>query len=811
MILTVILLIASGVGAAGWMSNRKDYADTLFVFLVGIPVFLGTAGLLLADAGRFDVVCLSLLTGFWGLTGLWRLIRKARFCCYGYGGLTLTVLLFGVTSAILFSRPHTYLHGGWDPGEYVCGAAQINRIGSIRYTDPLVPELGEELYTTFSRIPLPPRHTLHAGYLVLDAETGAMVPDYFHLYPVWLAVFHFDNRIESTYAGQWVISIIALLLVFLFLRRSINGRVAFLGTAGLLANPAVLYFGRFPSSEMLSMALLFGCLFFLMRREENRDFLSGIWLAVTAFAAVTCHIINLIPLTAMMLTTVMYGLFQHNKRAYTDTAVLAAGMGLGILRNSSATPLFVGSLFRSYIMKRPGYVVGTTLVLWLAVLAGFLFWKRIYPHLGGGTRHTLWRRWLPGGVVLVYGLYQYYLRPQWGAGHDVINLRSLGWLFSPLGLGLVFAAFFMPPAKLNRSQVLFLAAGGLTTVVLLQNKYIHPLYMWAFRRYIPMVIPFFAALLAYTVSRIVSAGRRFCLPYITAAGFIALLGWQLYQGRHLIRIREHKGLPGYVETLAAELPDADFILIDHWKLSTPLRIAFGLPVYQLSHEAGPVRESRQAALYAFLLDKLRRGTSLLYLSHTRPFFLPGYHPRSLGRYEHRAETLRRTRYGLPQGRQTDYSDLRVFRFEPGPDRDLVEVDLDIGYHSAGLIGGFHGLWRHSGRTGRWTDGNAALYIPALAEGGYLTLSLQHGRPAELLERLEVTLLLDGEPLATLSVGKDWADYIVELPPTDRAAHRLSVLSDTWDPGEFGIHGHPDDLGVSMTGLRITRPRPDVQE
>lgn len=718
--------------------------------------------------------------------------------------LAVCVGLIVVFAVAMFSRPHTYMHGGWDPGEYINTALHIDRIGSIRFQDPWLPEFRGEVRRILSRNPEHPRPTLHAGYLVLNAETGEMVPDYYHLYPAWLSVWISPSSPTSVYWGQTLISVIAILLLFLLVRRLLGDHVAFLTGATMLVNPAVHYFARFPSSEMLSMSLLLGCLFLLDQREGRPTKRSWVWLAVTTYAAITGHIINMIPLVSILAVLLLdYGL-RRSPGALKDSLALFLGVSFGVIRNAWATPLFVSFLFQSYVIDRPGYIVGSLVIVFLVAMIGLFIWRRIKKISLQRGRLTEWHgRLIPGLLMMAFGFYQYVIRPRVGYGHNAINLRSLGWLFSPVGLLLVFASpFWFVRQRLRRTVLCFLAVGTVMTVIILQHKNIQPFYMWAFRRYIPVIIPFFSVCMAYCLHQLCRAIRENRVRQLLYGGFVLMLGWQFVQGRHLLRIQEHRGLPAYVFQLAHQLPEADFILIDHWKMATPLRIGMGLPVYQLSHETDPVDEFRQSALYEFLIEKLRNDEEFLYLSHTRPFYLPGYHPQALASFEQRAEILRWQRYGIPTTRQEDHSDIHVFRFVPGPEENLETFEMDIGYHSVGLLRGFHAMWQRDGETGRWTDGDAALYIPGVLAGGSLTLTLAHGRPIESTERLEVRLGLDGEPLDTLHIEQGWTEYSVTLPPSKQATRKLTIESDTWDPAQFGIAGYPTNLGVSMTHLRI---------
>ncbi len=796
-----MVLLFAGMGAAGWLPGRKGTAGVMLAFLLGIPVFIGVVSVALADADVYRSEFLLALSIPWGLAGAWRL-RSFRPVPKD-AVLLGSVLGIGLLAAIMFSRPHTYLHGGLDPGEYVSTSALIQRTGAIQYEDPLLAALPESLYPTFCRNPVPPRPTLHAGYLILDAQRGRMVPDYYHLYPSWLALFQAGDDVEAVYWGQTMVAVLAMMVGFLFLRLLAGVRVAWVATLGLIFNPAVLYFGRYPSTELLSMVLLFGCMACLRYRQTMRS-AAGLWtLGVVALALTLTHIINLVPLFAMLVTCFADGVYRRDRDRMRDGVMLAAGAIVGTLRNAWVTPLFVDTLFSYYVIEQPGYILGASVFLACLVCGAWFLFTYARPRMPSRLQSRVAWHAMAGLLVAAFAGYHYFLRPRIGSGHDTLNLRSLAWLFSPVGIMLSVAAFFLPLRKKpSRDVLILLAAGGLTTVILLQHKYVQPYYMWAYRRYVPLVIPMFSILLAYTVVGSATWLRRFKLQGLPIAVFCVLLGWQIHQARAILRVREHQGLPAHVERVAAALQDADFALIDHWTMATPLRIAYGLPAYQLSIEPEPVVAARQAALHGLLLEKLHAGQTVYFVTHSRPFFLPGFHPRRLGFFPHCAETLRWRRKGIPVSTQTNDSSVAIYEFISGQAPSFETLDFDIGYLGIGLVRGFYRMRRRPDRTMRWTNGDAALYIPGLPRGGEITLSLSHGRPAGALDKLEVALTLDGQAWKTIQVGRDWKDYTLALPASSRATRMLGLKSATWDPADHDIHGYPANLGVGVSGIRI---------
>ena len=802
----LLLLSLFGLSGLAWFAPKQIRADqALTLFLTCALMLPALCVLLLADLGLFSGATL------WGLllillcSSIPRLRHlRPQGTLFPAGALTLAVAL---AAGMLLHKPHTYLSGGLDPGEYIATSAHMVRTGGIRYQEPFLQELPEILYPTFLRNPVEPRRTLQAGYVILDDARGEMVPDYFHLYPSWLAIFTLFGGLPAAYAGQTVLAVLALGLVTLFTANLIKSAWAALAVAAvLLANPAILYFGRFPSSEFLSMGLLFGLLswFSLARRPAPAALVA---IGLTAFAATVCHITNLLPLTAIGIVLLLVAYAHRERQRLLMPAALALGTLAGLARNAWVTPVFLRHLFYRYLVARPDFV--TLLLLGFLVLAGLGTWVW---RQGASTRPgTLQLRipsilrdkahWVPAMLILAAGLYQYVLRPRGAETHNAYNLRHLALLFSPAGIALVFTSFFQRfwrSASLDR--LLFLAAGLFSSAVLIHRKHIQPFHMWAFRRYIPVVIPFFAILLVLTLFVL---SRKRPHPLFRAMALLMLAGlltWQGRRARFFVRTHEHAGLPEFVQQLAHDMADADFLLVDHWRLATPLRYAFGLPAFQLSRETDPVNPDQQSALMALLADKVARYDHVYYLSHRGPFAYPGIQPVLIA--EHRLETTEMawTQHGLPNQIRSAGATANLFRLQAAPAPLPPEgLRWDIGYHSIGLMRGFHGNARSGDITYRWTNGDAVLYLPALPEGGRLTLHLAHMRPE--IETLPVEITLDGHTAAAWDIIGGWADYELSLPPNPEAT-QLGIRSNTWDPADHGHGGYPPDLGIRVESLTV---------
>jgi 4-amino-4-deoxy-L-arabinose transferase-like glycosyltransferase len=136
------------------------------------------------------------------------------------------------------------------------------------------------------------------------------------------------------------------------------------------------------------------------------------------------------------------------------------------------------------------------------------------------------------------------------------------------------------------------------------------------------------------------------------------------------------------------------------------------------------------------------------------------------------------------------------RFASPPPAALALGDgLDLGF-----LRGFHAV--AEGEQGyRWTRGSAALRLSAPAGGGDLLLRLASGRPDGAATELQV--LVNGQPLATLSVAAEWQEYRLPLPSGAAGALTIELRSATFAPRSFD-RASPDgrQLGVMVGGAQV---------
>ncbi|HEX6383408.1 MAG TPA: hypothetical protein VF177_01950, partial [Anaerolineae bacterium] len=171
-----------------------------------------------------------------------------------------------VIASWLFFRPHQFVTGAADAGAYVNLSAEIAQNGRILIHDDLLATLDPALYPLFLRWlgenAVAPYYIL-PGFYVMDVPTSTVVPQFYHLHPVWQAIAYglAGSTAASVHAsllmsGLW--ALLGALTLYLVVRHFAGWQVALLALLGLSFNALQIWFARYPTTETLSQFVLWG-------------------------------------------------------------------------------------------------------------------------------------------------------------------------------------------------------------------------------------------------------------------------------------------------------------------------------------------------------------------------------------------------------------------------------------------------------------------------------------------------------------------------------------------------------------------------
>lgn len=633
------LVVIAGLLPGWFLSLHLDVRRSLRLALVerllaslalGLAV-IGWLAFFLAEIGLFS---LRLLVGSWGLLLLLLLVTAYRRRLFTR---SLPVMKLGdderpllpffpttlpswveyvalgvwlIVASWLFLRPHQYFLGGADAGVYVNTAAHIAQTGHILIEDQTLAELDPALYPAFLRERRAGEGTgyyLFPGFNVSDETPGTIIPDFFHLHPVWQAIAYALSGLQAALLLPGLWALLASLSVYLLLRQTAGWPVALLALIGLSLNALQVWFARYPVTESLTQYLLWTGLWALGAWLANRaprplwGVLAGMTLGQVLLVRIDTLFLLALPVLVAGWLLLSRGWRRDDLYFFVPFALLTAH-----------ALLHAALISTPYAYRIIYYIVGTLRRFWLIplllLLAGSLLLLLLlrYRDL---LRHLHRRRALllgmAAGVILLLGLYGWFLRPllgqtssyvDWYGGQTVLltdhqNLQRLGWYFSPWGvwLGILGAALLL--WHVSSKTVAMVGIGLFFSLLYLWRIQATPHQVYAMRRYVPVTLPFFTVAAAYLLGFL---GRQGALALRLLALVLTFLwlGGLAWSAQGFITQVDNEQLPAEVAALAAHFEENSVVIFNDQTpvslgdlLGTPLDFLYGHDVFTLREPA----------------------------------------------------------------------------------------------------------------------------------------------------------------------------------------------------------------------------------
>ena len=553
--------------------------------------------------------------------------------------LEYLLLLLWLPAAIwLFFRPHEAILGGSDAGVYVNTAAHVAQTGHLLIDEPALAELDPALYPSLLRERREGEGTpyyLYPGFNVVLEPRGRVLPDFFHLHPVWQAVGHAAGGVRAALLLPALWALLGAFAVYLTARQLAGWPVAIVSIVGLSTTALQVWFARYPVTEMLTQYLLWLALWalgaWLVGRRPLRlwGLLGGLALGQLFLTRIDTFFLLVIPLLA--------GLWLTRRRRW-QPAHLWFFAPLAVLT--------AHSLIHSYAFSRPYFeriafhVAGMARRNWMlpavALVMGLALFLVLRNRRLGVVARRHGRPLLAFGALAIFLLaaYAWFVRPvvgatasyqEWYDGQTIVltdreNLIRLGWYLSPLGVWLGAAGASLLLWRLNRKSAVLVGVGLFFSLLYLWRIQATPHQIYAMRRYVPAVLPFFVISAAYLFGWL--AQRR--AWYARLVGLLLLPLWLagfVWSAQGFITHVDNQGLMAQVEALDARLDDGAILIFND---QTPVSMGdlLGTPLnYQYGHDAFTLRQPEaitQEPLQAQITQWQRAGRPIYWVGDPAP-------------------------------------------------------------------------------------------------------------------------------------------------------------------------------------------------
>lgn len=842
------LIVGFAVSLLMWAKQYKmlpqiDWLEAIFVSVMGMVILVGWIGVLLASFGIFSLFAIAsvifLLVG-------WVFWYKRQFPRPKFNPITrheVFLLIFLAGCSIIYFRPHEYVLGGNDAGGYINIGTTIADTGEfIIQNDEWTAWLRQFPEVTLRQQPAKWRteYLQFVGWYIDDTDASRIIPQFFPFHPTLLAVGISLGGLMGGLLVTPLWAVLDLLVVYLLTRRLFNRNSALLATVLLAITAVFIYFARYPTTEPLTLLLVFtGLLSWQTLWDNPRS--SSLWavLGGAAFGVALLTRIDL-PLVAILIygwliLVWLQGKWNRNWLVFTVMLSLFSiyAIASAFFLNWPYVWNTYGSLFALFKNKT------WLLIFAISVSVGalfiiFLIWKKGWDNFNQGswgqTIQSSQFRWFLSVTIVSLSLYAYFVRPlleparsyvTWPSGTtawvlDGQNWVRMGWYITPLGilattLGL---AWILRRESLNRLG-LFLSVGVLTSIQYVFKIFNTPYHIYTMRRYVPIVLPVLMIFAAYfLVSLYFTHHKRERLTQITTIVFtIIFVGGLLYQSRFVLPLRENRGAVTQLESIAVALqPEAILLVIE--PATSVFADTFGAPLrFIYGHDIATIRTD-DANAKQFLTDLYdyaeneKRPLQLLAIEPIPPNIEDHLHLKPVTFIPITLQRLMSTFTDYPSITETAYYGVEIYDIiTPDTETEIVEQTMiDIGSFDAPYIqSGFYNKESlPEAITMRWTDGAATLEIPADTDDlVQITIRAKIFRPEAVLPS-EVVAVLDDQPIGTFTPTEEWQIFtFIGHPHSTNGESLLQFQADTFNPAELNINNDGRDLGFLLDWVEIT--------
>lgn len=745
---------------------------------------------------------------------------------------TLTLLLLA-----LFFRidQEQYIMGGQDEGVYVNMSKYFENHGQIFPKDNFRNSLSDELKIIYDKnnIRLETREGIRVdggkedlflpGVYVKDIKNSEYVFQFYHLHPIWMAIFGDTFGEDKRQFSLLFFSLLSIVFFYLIIHKiTASSLYSFTGGLLLAVNPLHTYFTKFPVTEVMALsfslagfyflllyyhhfvdtqekvnrylvlsACIFGSMFFLrMHGFMYIPFFYAIFLLVTIsnIAIKKELLIYIIAIFAFFTLSVWYGLiysYPYVTTIYEVSFSRALGDNWGKIISAIIIIItIIPFLLNKFeILKKAGVKIKKVFLRYFYIIFFIILALGIYKvYQLGFTDKYFGDPWLDSKLHIS------------GNFLKAILHSSLTVLIEHVSL-ILFITFFIGLKHYDRRNhylnVLVLFVFGFWVYAMLL-QWVVPYQYYYSRYFLSELIPY---LLLFTVIFMASMKHQKVakgLLLVSIVYFTALTSLQL-------KGTESKGAYDSLNHISGLVTKDDVLLVDRvnypFHFKTTLKYYYDLNVFSIKSD------ELEKVIELFLQEK--KG-DIYYLAQEQISINNDY-AKNIKRINVSIESTNYDRGNLPFVKyNTNSRFYNIYKI----DLKKMFFDKQIASGKIYMKGGFIGTLVNFYGESVWARSSSSIIdldFP-VDEKKILKLSTHGWNPnIDKLDTLKLKLGINEINLKFIKYFDN--NYYFELPDDIKVIHNIEISSNTFIPKEMGINNDSRELGIDLKEITLLKDLP----
>lgn len=812
-----ILLFVPGYLLYNILSKESDRLELdfeiIFLQILGSILISGWIGLILAEIGYFSLFNLMILLLI--ICGLLILKYGTKFSLkhdrsLRYGDIYIIILIIIETIFLFVFHPEEFIFGGADPGVYVNTGVNIANTGSILIYDNLLKnsfQYHQDFYNSFREFP---------GFYIMDKINGIISPQFFHLYPTWIAIFYSIFGLKNGLFVTPLFGFLGVLSIYYTGKTIFNRDIGFIAALILMTNILQIWFSQYPASEMLTQFLFFSGIYTLAKNKSMQD--RYLWfISALSFGELFLTRIDTVFVIFVIFAFMGYNYVTENlnKNIWFFIIPFLVLLSQALIHTLSISKIYASDVFY-YSSINNSYII--LLSISILILIFFIMSQKIF------IRHCIEKVFLIQNyfkifliiMIVILSIYAYAIRPYTDDPQKIVaygnlvrtyneeNFIRLGWYLSdPVILLAIIGCILIISKEWNNRTSFLLLTGIIFSIFYIYNNKITPHQIYAMRRYIPVVIPSFMLWTSYSIYQICRKTKFDKLFSIIIVCPIIIS--YLFSNTLILNHTEYFGAIDQTDLFAKIFPENSIVIFTGNSgpfIATPLRYIYNIDSLVLD------KSYNRTALDDIILGWISDNKNV-YIIQNDENMNTGISKKFKFVYIAKGTIstpiLERVYDSRPSKIIMANTSYWIYKIEKSDSKDKIQF-LDIGYNDYGLIEGFHNAEQND-ITYRWTSkySRVLLYTDAIKNNN-ISIKMGAARPSILSPKTNIVFYADGKYIANMFIGNDMDTYFISIPYELLKNKDDTILTietiNTWKPSKVLNSTDSRELGIMIDWIKV---------